>query len=90
MAVVGVLQFEVVAARLENEYNVKVRMEPLPHQLCRFVEGDPKKIDELPWRYSGMMRTQDADGRLVGLFNSEHEFNYYQNKYPDIQFKQII
>ncbi|MFO7678765.1 MAG: peptide chain release factor 3 [Chloroflexota bacterium] len=89
VAVVGVLQFEVVQARLENEYNVLVRMEMLPHQLCRFVEGSPELIDQLPWRFSGMMRTQDADGRLVGLFNSEHEFNYYKNKYPDIQFKEM-
>ncbi len=90
VAVVGVLQFDVVKARLENEYNVKVRLEALPHQLCRFVEGTPEQIDQLPWRFSGMMKTNDADGRLVGLFNSEHEFNYYQNKYQDIQFKQII
>ncbi len=89
VAVVGVLQFEVVQARLENEYNVLARMEMLPHQLCRFVQGSPELIDQLPWRFSGMMRTQDADGRLVGLFNSEHEFNYYKNKYPDIQFKEM-
>lgn len=90
IAVVGVLQFDVVKARLENEYNVVIRLEPLPHQLCRFVQGPPEEIEQLPWRFSGMMKTQDANGRLVGLFNSEHEFNYYQNKYPEIQFKDIV
>jgi peptide chain release factor 3 len=89
LAVVGVLQFEVVQARLENEYNVKVRLEMLPHQLCRFVVGSPEQIEQLPWRFSGMMKTQDADGRLIGLFNSKHEFNYYKGKYPDIQFNEI-
>jgi peptide chain release factor 3 len=89
LAVVGVLQFDVVKARLETEYNVAVRLEMLPHQLCRFVEGDPEEIEKLPWRYSGMMQTRDADGRLVGLFNSEHEFNYYRDKYPKIQYKLV-
>jgi len=62
----------------------------LPHQLCRFVEGDPEEIAKLPWRYSGMLQTKDADGRLVGLFNSEHEFNYYREKYPKVIYKQIV
>ncbi|GAB4281066.1 MAG: peptide chain release factor 3 [Candidatus Promineifilaceae bacterium] len=85
LAVVGVLQFEVVQARLENEYNVPTKLEPLPHQLSRWVEGPADQIEQLPWRY-GMMRTKDKDGRLVALFSSQHEFQYYSNKYPDIQF----
>ncbi len=88
LAVVGVLQFEVVQARLENEYKVKTKLEPLPHQLSRWVEGPQEQIDQLPWRY-GMMRTEDLDGRLVALFSSPHELDFYGGKYPDIQFKSI-
>lgn len=88
LGVVGVLQFEVVQARLENEYGVQTRLENLPHQLARWVEGPPEAIAQLPWRYS-LMRTTDKDGRLVALFNSEHEFNYYRNKHPEIQFLSI-
>ncbi len=90
LAVVGVLQFDVVKARMENEYNVDVRLEMLPHQLCRFVQGTAEQIAQLPWRFSGMMKTLDSDGRLVGLFNSEHEYHYYQNKYPEIAFKDMV
>ena len=88
LAVVGVLQFEVVQARLEEEYGVKTRLEMLPHQLSRWVDGPPSEIDKLPWRYS-LMRTQDKDGRLVALFNSEHEFNFYRNKHPQIEFSSM-
>jgi peptide chain release factor 3 len=88
LAVVGVLQFEVVQARLEAEYNVKTRFEPLPQQLARVLIGDEDAIAQLPWRY-GVMRTRDAAGRSVGLFNSPHELNYWIEKYKDITFERI-
>ena len=88
LAVVGVLQFEVVQARLESEYNVKTRLNMLQHSLCRLVEGPQEQIDALPWRYS-MIRAQDSDGRLVALMNSPHELSFYDNKYPELIFKEI-
>ena len=86
LAVVGVLQFEVVQARMENEYNVKTRLETLPHQLARWIEGPEEMIDALPWRY-GMLKCHDLDGRLVALFSSPHELTYYAEKYPEIIFR---
>lgn len=88
LAVVGVLQFDVVQARLEEEYGVKTRLQTLPHQLARYVDGPEEQIEMLPWRYS-MLRAQDSDGRLIALMNSEHELNFYSNKYPDITFSEI-
>lgn len=88
LAVVGLLQFEVVQARLESEYNVKTRLNMLPHSLCRIVEGPEEDIEALPWRYS-MIRAQDADGNLIALMNSAHDLNYYDQKYPDLHFREI-
>ncbi len=88
VAVVGILQFEVVQARLESEYNVKTRLNMLPHSLCRLVEGPQEQIDALPWRYS-MIRAEDADRRLVALMNSPHELAFYDDKYPELTFKEI-
>ncbi|MCP4427816.1 MAG: peptide chain release factor 3 [Chloroflexi bacterium] len=85
LAVVGMLQFEVVEARLADEYNVKTRRDTLPQTLARWVYGPEEKIELLPWRY-GMMKVQDRDGRLVALFSSQHELNFYSNKYPEISF----
>ncbi len=89
LAVVGVLQFDVVVARLEGEYNVKVKLERLPHQLSRWVEGDDKEIEKLPWRY-GLLRCVDQERRLVAVFNSVHELGFYQEKHPDILFKESV
>jgi peptide subunit release factor RF-3 len=57
----------------------------LSQTLARWVYGPEDKIELLPWRY-GMMRTVDRNGRLVALFSSEHELNFYANKYPEITF----
>ena len=89
LAVVGVLQFEVVQARLEEEYSVKTQLHPLPHQLARWVEGPEEDIEKLPWRY-GLLKAQDGEGRLVALFNSAHELGYYSEKYPSLRFLSTV
>ncbi|MFN2136894.1 MAG: peptide chain release factor 3 [Candidatus Promineifilaceae bacterium] len=88
VAVVGVLQFEVMQARLESEYTVETRLDILPHSLCRIIEGPQEMIDALPWQYS-MIRTEDRFGNLVALINSPHDLNYYVNKYPELTFSEI-
>ncbi|MCA9941015.1 MAG: peptide chain release factor 3 [Anaerolineales bacterium] len=87
LAVVGMLQFDVVEARLEGEYGVVTRRQMLPQSICRWIEGPETDIAQLPWRY-GLLRAHDTAGRLVGLFNSQHELTYYQGKFPHLSFKE--
>ena len=56
LAAVGQLQFEVVQARLKNEYNVDSLMEPLSYSLARWVDGGWDAVDKA-----------DADGKLFGI-----------------------
>ncbi len=85
LAVVGVLQFEVVQARLEDEYKVKTKLDRLGHSLSRWVEGPEESIESLPWRY-GVIRARDLEGRLVAIFNSTHELAFYEDKHPEVKF----
>ena len=39
VGVVGVLQFDVLKYRLENEYNVDIRLENLPYEHIRWIEN---------------------------------------------------
>ena len=39
VGVVGVLQFEVLKYRLENEYNVEIRMDNLPYEYIRWIDN---------------------------------------------------
>lgn len=56
LAAVGQLQFEVVQARLENEYGVESLMEPLGYSLARWVDGGWDAVEKA-----------DADGKLFGI-----------------------
>jgi peptide chain release factor 3 len=69
--VVGQLQFEILAYRLEHEYNAKVRLDRLGYSHARWVEGaeTPKELSlaRIP------LAVHDQDHRLVALFRDEWE-----------------
>ena len=44
VGVVGILQFEVLEYRLKNEYNVDIKLEPLPYEHIRWIEN-PEEIN---------------------------------------------
>ena len=69
VGVVGVLQFDVLKFRLENEYNVEIKMEPLPYGYIRWVEGvtDVNTITGT----SDMKKVTDLAGKPLLLFVNE-------------------
>jgi peptide chain release factor 3 len=89
LAVVGRLQFDVVQARLEAEYGVATIVEPLTYKVARWIEGAPEAIERLPWGH-GLLRTRDAEGRLVALFRSPFDLNYCLDKFPEVQYLQSV
>ena len=46
VGVVGVLQFDVLKYRLNNEYNVEIRMENLPYEHIRWIENKDIDVDK--------------------------------------------
>ena len=69
VGVVGVLQFDVLKYRLENEYNVDIIMENLPYEYIRWIVNediDPKTLDLA----SDTKRIQDMKGNYLLLFTS--------------------
>jgi peptide chain release factor 3 len=88
LAAVGTLQFDVVRSRLEAEYGVQSRLEPLPYSLARWVDGVPTEIVELG-NGRGRMRTEDRTGRPVILFTTAWDLRYAQENSTDIRFLDI-
>ncbi|MCI5919699.1 MAG: peptide chain release factor 3 [Roseburia sp.] len=67
VGVVGVLQFDVLKYRLENEYNVEIRMENLPYEHIRWIENKDIDMEKLTGT-SDMKKIQDLKGRPLLLF----------------------
>jgi peptide chain release factor 3 len=88
LAVVGLLQFDVVQARLENEYGVKTRLEVLNYTLARWIEGPEEVLASLPIR-SDILLVHDSRDRLMMLFSSDFYLRYISEKYPQLHFESM-
>jgi len=67
VGVVGILQFDVLKFRLENEYNVEIRLEPLPYEHIRWIVNSDVDIARLTGT-SDMKKVTDLKGRPLLLF----------------------
>ena len=67
VGVVGVLQFDVLKYRLENEYNVEIRLEPLPYEHIRWIENKEIDLNKLVGT-SDMKKIKDMKGNPLLLF----------------------
>ena len=68
VGVVGVLQFEVLKYRLENEYNVEIRLEPLPYEHIRWIENKEEVDLTKITGTSDMKKVKDMKGNPLLLF----------------------
>ena len=67
VGVVGVLQFDVLKYRLENEYNVEIRLENLPYEHIRWIENKDIDLDKLTGT-SDMKKIRDLKDNPLLLF----------------------
>lgn len=67
VGVVGVLQFDVLKYRLENEYNVDIRLEPLPYEHIRWIENEDIDLNKIVGT-SDMKKIKDLKDRPLLLF----------------------
>jgi len=67
VGVVGVLQFDVLKYRLENEYNVVIKLEPLPYEHIRWITSTDTDLDRIVGT-SDMKKVKDLKGNPLLLF----------------------
>ena len=67
---IGVLQFDVLKYRLNNEYNVEIRLENLPYEYIRWIENEDVDMDHLSGT-SDMKKIKDLKDRPLLLFAHE-------------------
>ncbi|MBD7924028.1 peptide chain release factor 3 [Xanthomonas bonasiae] len=86
LGAVGVLQFEVVAYRLKDEYGVDASFEPVGVVTARWVHCDnAKKLEEFREK-NAMNLGIDGAGELVYLAPTRVNLQLAQERAPDVRF----
>jgi peptide chain release factor 3 len=84
---VGVLQFEVVAYRLKDEYKVDCVYENINVYTTRWLSSkDPRKLDEFRNKISENLALDGGDF-LTYLAPTRVNLNLTQERWPDIEFR---
>ena len=84
VGVVGVLQFDVLKYRLENEYNVEIRLENLPYEHIRWIANkDEIQVDKIVGT-SDMKKVTDLKGNPLLLFINAWSVGMTEDRNPDL------
>ncbi len=89
VGVVGELQFEVLTYRLENEYNVEVKLEKLPYEYIRWI-GNRDEIDvEKIQGTSDMKRIKDLKDNPLLLFVNSWSVGMVLDRNPGLVLEEF-
>ena len=83
VGVVGALQFEVLASRIELEYRLPVRMEPSQFTSARWVSGPLAKVDAFA-QANKQHIARDNDDDIVFLTRLQWDIDRVARDYPDV------
>ena len=89
VGVVGVLQFEVLTYRLQNEYNVEVKLERLPYEHIRWIEN-PSEIDVNKIQgTSDMKKIKDLKDNPLLIFINPWSIRMVEERNPDLKLSEF-
>ncbi len=83
VGVVGQLQFEVLASRIELEYGLPVRFEPSQFTSARWINGDKDAVDKVQAANTQHIAF-DHDGDPVFLTRLQWDIDRIERDYPDL------
>ncbi len=84
---VGVLQFEVVAYRLKDEYKVEAIYEPINVVTARWVDCDDAKVMDGFKKKASDNLAIDGGGHLTYLAPTRVNLNLTEERYPEVVFR---
>ena len=90
LGAVGVLQFDVVAWRLRNEYGVESRFEPVDVTTARWVSsGDSARLEAFRRRNDARLAL-DSAGNLAYLAPTMINLNLAAERWPEVEFRATL
>jgi peptide chain release factor 3 len=84
VGVVGALQFDVLASRIEQEYSLPVRFEGSNFTSARWISGDKAEVEKLVNVNKGHI-AHDSDGDLVFLTRLQWDIDRVVRDYPGVR-----
>ena len=84
VGVVGALQFEVLASRIEGEYGLPVRFEPSQFTSARWVHGPAAAVDALIAKNKQHI-AHDNDGDPVFLTRLQWDIDRIERDFPEVR-----
>ncbi len=88
IGVVGPLQFEVLASRIEQEYNLPVRFEPTQFTSARWISGPKDVVDGFIDANKGHMAA-DHDGDPVFMTRLQWDIDRVTRDYPKLHLAAV-
>jgi len=85
LGAIGVLQFEVVAYRLRDEYGVDASFEDVAVHTARWITGPDDTLERFQEKVASHLAL-DAAGRLVYLAPTKRSLMLAEERWPDIHF----
>ncbi|MCF0145142.1 MAG: peptide chain release factor 3 [Eubacterium sp.] len=89
VGVVGILQFDVLKFRLENEYNVDVRLDTLPYAYIRWIGNPDEVVPEKITGTSDMKLVVDMKGRPLLLFANSWSVGMVEDRNPGLILEEF-
>lgn len=86
VGVVGMLQFDVIANRIESEYNLKAGFEDAPFDTARWIHCEDKAILKKFMDVNMSSMAEDRDGAPVFMARNSWTLNRVQQDFPEIRF----
>lgn len=87
MAAVGPMQFEVMQARMDVEYNVETVADPVPYSVARRTDADSAPVLA---KQRGVEIFTRSDGELIALFGDKWKLAFVEKEHPDLTMETLV
>jgi peptide chain release factor 3 len=89
VGVIGELQLDVLATRMEHEYGASVAFEPAPFEVARWIRSsDPEQLKKLKQVHHFKL-AEDQDEAPVLLMRNAWEFDRLIEEWPGVEFAAV-
>ena len=87
MAAVGPMQFEVMQARMDVEYNVETVADPVPYSVARRTDAESAPMLA---KQRGVEIFTRTDGELIALFGDKWKLAFVEKEHPDLTMETLV